>query len=88
MFPKKYLLPLLAFVVPLLIRFIPEVLMGPNVVGFDTMAHYVPTVLQWQNGNMGFWALVGTAPLFYSIVIFLVSSGGGLITVLKFLRQY
>ena len=85
MFPKKYLLPLLAFVVPLLIRFIPEVLMGPNVVGFDTMAHYVPTVLQWQNGNMGFWALVGTAPLFYSIVIFLVSSGGGLITVLKIL---
>ena len=77
--------PLLAFAVPLLVRVVPEVLMGPNIVGFDTMASYVPTVLLWQNGHTDFWGLVATAPLLYSILIFLVSAGGGLITVLKVL---
>jgi hypothetical protein len=76
---------LLAFFVPLIIRAIPEVLMGPYVTGFDTMGHYVPTTLLWMNGSIGFWSFVATAPLFYSIVLLLVSSGGALITVLKIL---
>ena len=42
---KKQLFPVLAFVIPLLVRFIPEILMGPYVVGFDTIGYYVPTTL-------------------------------------------
>jgi len=74
---------LLAFILPLLVRAIPEILMAPYATGFDTMGHYVPTTLFWLNGRVDFWGFVGTAPLFYSIVVFLVSSGGSLITVLK-----
>ena len=40
--------------IPLLVRFIPEVLMGPYLVGFDTVAHYVPTTLHWLDGNVDF----------------------------------
>ena len=80
---KSFLFPFLAFVVPLLFRAIPEVLMGPYVVGFDTMAHYVPTTLLWFRGDVSFLSFIGTAPLFYSIVISLVSLGGSLVWVLK-----
>ena len=57
MFPKKYLFPLLAFVLPLLVRFIPEILMGPYVVGFDTMGYYIPTtsfVAAWRRELLEF----------------------------------
>jgi hypothetical protein len=78
----------LAFVVPLLVRAIPEALMGNYVVGFDTMAHYVPTTLQWMRGVVTFSSFVGTAPLFYSIVVLLVSSGGSLLLVLKVISVF
>ncbi len=68
---------------PLLVRAVPEVLMGPYVTGFDTMAHYVPTVLQWQRGGVDLGGFLATAPLFYSFVVFFVSGGGSLIVVLK-----
>ena len=61
---KRFVFPFLAFVVPLLLRAIPEVLMGPYVVGFDTMGHYVPTTLLWLRGNVSFLSFIGTAPLF------------------------
>jgi hypothetical protein len=80
---KRFVFPFLAFVVPLLLRAIPEVLMGPYVVGFDTMGHYVPTTLLWLRGNVSFLSFIGTAPLFYSLVISLVSLGGSLVWVLK-----
>ena len=57
--------------------------MGPYVVGFDTMAHYVPTTLLWLRGNVTFLSFFGTAPLFYSIIISLVSLGGSLVMILK-----
>jgi hypothetical protein len=41
--PRVFLI--LAFFVPLLVRVIPEVLMGSHVVGFDTLAYYVPKTL-------------------------------------------
>jgi hypothetical protein len=59
--------------------------MAPYVTGFDTMAHYVPTTLVWLNGGIDFWGFMATAPLFYSIVILLVSSGSTVITALKVL---
>ena len=59
--------------------------MAPYVVGFDTMGHYVPTTLLWLRGGVDFWRYIATAPLFYSIVVSLVSLGGPLIVVLKVL---
>src|SRR5665647_690142 len=83
LFSKRFVFPFLAFVVPLLLRAVPEVLMGPYVVGFDTMGHYVPTTLLWLRGNVSFLNFIGTAPLFYSIVVSLVSLGGSVVWVLK-----
>ena len=83
LFSKRIVFPFLAFVVPLLLRAVPEVLMGPYPVGFDTMGHYVPTTLLLLKGNVAFLSFIGTAPLFYSIIISLVSFGGSLIMVLK-----
>src|SRR5664280_3592963 len=80
---KRFVFPFLAFAIPLLLRAVPEVLMGPYAVGFDTMGHYVPTTLLWLRGNVSFLSFIGTAPLFYSIVISLVSLGGSLVMVLK-----
>jgi hypothetical protein len=66
---KRSLYPLLAFVVPLLLRTIPEVLMGPYVVGFDTMGHYIPTTVLWMHGGVSLGRYIATAPLFYSILV-------------------
>lgn len=68
---------------PLLLRAVPEFLMGPYVVGFDTMAHYVPTTILWLNGGVDLWRYIATAPLFYTLIVSLVSSGGPLIAMLK-----
>ena len=80
---KSFIFPVLAFIVPFLFRAIPEVLMGPYLVGFDTLAHYVPTTLLWLRGDLPFSSFFGTAPLFYSLIVSLVSLGGSLVLVLK-----
>jgi hypothetical protein len=80
---KKFVFPFFAFIVPMLLRAVPEVLMAPYVVGFDTMGHYVPTTLLWLRGDVTFFSFIGTAPLFYTIITSLVSFGGSLIMVLK-----
>ncbi len=74
---------MLAFLVPLIIRAVPEVLMGAYVTGFDTMGHYVPNTLLWLNGSLNFWRFLGTAPLFYTIIYGLASTGITLTAVLK-----
>ncbi len=73
----------MAFLVPLLVRCIPEILMGPYLVGFDTMAFYVPNVTLWLHNGVNLWGFFLTAPLFYVILISIVASGGPLILVLK-----
>ena len=83
MLNKKYLFPLLAFAVPLLLRAIPEILMGPYVVGFDTMGYYVPMTLQRVGNPIDLWQFFTSAPLFYTIVDFFVLLGAPLIGVLK-----
>ena len=80
---KSYVFPFFAFVLPLLLRAIPEVLMGSYLVGFDTMGHHVPTTLLWLRGDTPISVFIGTATLFYSLIISLVSLGGSLILVLK-----
>ncbi len=82
---KKLLFPLLAFVIPMLVRFVPEIIMGPYVVGFDTLAHYVPTTLLWQQGQVNLWSFIGTAPLLYTITVGLTAITGSVMVVLKVL---
>jgi hypothetical protein len=85
LFSKKYLFLLLAFVVPLLVRVIPEVLMGPYVVGFDIMGYYVPTTLLWLHGDVSLWSFLASAPLLYTLTSGLTLAGGSVILALKVL---
>jgi hypothetical protein len=83
LFPRKYLFPILAFAVPFLTRAVPEVLMGHYIVGFDTIAYYVPSITSWLRGGADVWSVFGSAPLFYAIVASAVALGSPLVTVLK-----
>ena len=79
----RFIFPFLAFVIPLLLRAVPEILMGPYSVGFDTMGYYVPNIVMWQHGGISLWNYIAAAPLFYSLVVLFVASGGPLILALK-----
>src|SRR6267143_2916335 len=60
---------LAAFLIPLVIRSIPEILVGPYPIGWDTIAFYVPNTLDWATGKAGFTEILGTAPLMYMISV-------------------
>jgi hypothetical protein len=60
---------LAAFLIPLGIRAIPEILVGPYPIGWDTIAFYVPNTLDWAAGKLGWVTLLGTAPLLYMISV-------------------
>jgi hypothetical protein len=60
---------LAAFLVPVFIRSIPEILVGPYPIGWDTIAFYVPNTLDWAAGKTGFAEIVGAAPLMYMISV-------------------
>jgi hypothetical protein len=77
--------PILAFFVPLLVRVLPEIIMGQYIVGFDTVSYYVPVTFRLVNGNVSFWQIIGYAPLFYLFLVGLVSAGVPLIVSLKIL---
>lgn len=83
--PKKILFPLLAFIIPMLVRFIPEIIMGPYLVGFDNLAHYVPTTMLWLQGHVSLWSFVATAPLLYTVTAGLTLASGSVTIVLKIL---
>jgi len=85
LFGKVSVFPLLAFIVPLIVRAIPEVLMGPFVVGFDTLAYYVPNTLTWLSEGVGFWNFLATAPLFYMLLMGVTSVGVPIVIGLKVL---
>src|SRR5258708_6479461 len=72
---RKHKFLLAAFLIPLAIRAIPEILVGPYPVGWDTIAFYVPNTLDWASGKAGFAEILGTAPLMYviSVPIYLLS---------------
>ncbi len=42
---RSYRFALAAFLIPLFIRFIPEILVGPYPIGWDTIAFYLPKTL-------------------------------------------
>jgi hypothetical protein len=80
---KRCIFPILAFVIPLIVRTIPEILMGPYIVGFDTIGFYVPNTLLWLHNGINFGDFLATAPLFYTIFISIVAVGGSPVIVLK-----
>ncbi len=66
---RSYRFALAAFLIPLFIRSIPEILVGPYPIGWDTIAFYVPNTLDWAAGKTGFTEILGTAPLMYLISV-------------------
>src|SRR5256712_4848334 len=66
---RSYRFALAAFLIPLFIRSIPEILVGPYPIGWDTIAFYVPTTLDWAAGKTGWVTVLGTAPLMYMLSI-------------------
>ena len=50
---RSYRFALAAFLIPLFIRTIPEILVGPYPIGWDTIAFYVPNTLDWATGKTG-----------------------------------
>lgn len=80
---KPEAFPLLAFVIPLVIRFIPEIIMGPYMVGFDTLGYYVPNTLMWLRAGVGFWSFVAVAPFFYVLLMGVTTVGVPIVISLK-----
>jgi hypothetical protein len=75
--------PLLAFIIPLVVRSIPEVLMGPYITGFDTLGFYVPNTLLWLHSGVNLWDFLQTAPLFYSLFMSIIALGASPVLMLK-----
>ena len=80
---NSFVFPLLAFIIPVFVRVIPEVLMGPYIVGFDTLGFYVPNTLLWLHNGVNLTNFLATAPLFYTIFMLIVGAGGSPVLVLK-----
>jgi hypothetical protein len=80
---KKYIFPLLAFIVPFGVRVIPEILMGPYIVGFDTMGFYVSNSLLWLHSGISLSSFLVTAPLFYTFLMPIIVAGGSAVFALK-----
>jgi hypothetical protein len=60
---------LAAFLIPLGIRSVPELLVGPYPIGWDTIAFYVPNTLDIAAGKWNFVQFLALAPLMYMISI-------------------
>ena len=75
--------PFLAFIIPLTVRVVPELLAGPYLLGFDTQAFYVPNVLLWMHNGVNFLDFLGTAPLLYAIILGIARSGGSMVLSIK-----
>src|SRR2546430_672899 len=58
-----------AFLVPLSIRIIPEILSGPYPVGWDIVAYYIPNAIDIASGKMNVWEMITSPPVMYAIVV-------------------
>src|SRR3989442_10742373 len=58
-----------AFLVPLSIRSIPEILSGPYPVGWDIIAYYVPNTIDMVSGRMNVWEIITSPPVMYAITV-------------------
>jgi len=66
---RRHRLALAAFLVPLSIRIIPEILSGPYPVGWDIIAYYIPNTIDMASGNMNPWGIITSPPVMYAIVL-------------------
>ncbi len=66
---QQYRFGLAAFLIPLGIRSIPEIIVGQYPIGWDTIAFYVPNTLDWAAGKASLLQMLGTAPLMYMISV-------------------
>lgn len=76
---------MLSFLIPSLVRVLPEVLMGKYIVGFDTISYYIPVAMRWVNDGVGFLEFMASAPLFYIFLAHLASLGVPFVISLKIL---
>ena len=74
---------LLAFLIPMGFRVIPEILMGHFVVGFDPLGYYIPYTLTWLREGVNFWSFTGAAPFLYLLLIGITSLGVPIVFSLK-----
>lgn len=84
---KKWnlIFPFLAFAIPLMVRAIPEILMGQYAVGFDAMGYYVPNTLDWLRNGINPLAFISSAPLIYILLMGITYIGASIIISLKIL---
>ena len=80
---RNIIFPFLAFAIPLMVRAIPEILMGQFVVGFDTIGYYVPNTLGWLRNGVSFWSFIADAPLIYVLLMGVTSFGVSIVVSLK-----
>ncbi len=80
---RPNVLPLLAFLMPALVRAIPEILMGPFVTGFDVLAYYIPNTMLWLRDGGGFWNLLAVSPFFYLLLMGITYIGVPVVLSLK-----
>jgi hypothetical protein len=66
---RKHKLALAAFLLPLTIRTIPEILSGLYPVGWDIIAYYIPNTIDMAAGRMNPWEIVASAPTLYAIAV-------------------
>src|SRR5207302_4169407 len=66
---RRHKLALAAFLVPFLIRIIPEILSGPYPVGWDIIAYYIPNTIDMASGRMNLWGIITSAPTLYAIAV-------------------
>jgi len=60
---------LTAFLIPLAIRAIPEIIVGPYPIGWDIIAYYIPNSIDLASGSMNVWGVITSPPLMYAIVV-------------------
>src|SRR2546428_8002983 len=58
-----------AFLVPLSIRIIPEILSASYPVGWDIVAYYIPNAIDIASGKMDIWGWITSPPVMYAIVV-------------------
>lgn len=81
---QNFVFPLLAFAIPLIVRTLPEVIMGKFAIGFDPMGYYIPFLMQMKSG-VNPWVFLGSPPFFYFLLSGLVNLGAPIVFSLKFL---
>jgi hypothetical protein len=74
---------LLAFLIPIGLRAIPEILMGHFVVGFDPLGYYIPYTLTWLREGVSLWPFLGAAPFLYLLMIVITWIGVPIVFSLK-----